>query len=390
MNDGQLSRRAGALIQKEIAAGRIPFGAFGLWQDSEQLASAFEGFADMEKGIPAGPDTLLRLYSMSKPVTAVAAMVLCDRGLLKESDPVSKYLPEYDELRALDDAGRVVRCERGPTVADLLNMTAGMVYPGPDTAGMGMQRMFDAQHADIARGNAWTTRTVARQIAGYPLAFMPGAHWRYGLEADVLGAVIEVAAGKTLGEFLQTELFEPLGMKDTGFYVPQEKQARFGQLYKFADGRLQIDPDRHLGLTMCLTPPAFEAGGAGLISSYDDYAKFGRMLAGYGQLDGVRILKEETVRDFERDQLNDAQRRTLSFASCSGYGYGRLMRVCVDPAAATSPTNEGEFGWDGWTGVYMAVNARENRFMLFLTQVSEAMRPRLIENLRALAHEYAK
>jgi CubicO group peptidase (beta-lactamase class C family) len=227
---------------------------------------------------------------------------------------------------------------------------------------------------------------VARQIARCPLAFEPGAHWRYGLEADVLGAVIEAASGRTLGAFLRKELFGPLGMEDTDFYVPEGKRDRLADLYRRVGGRLEIDPDRHIGLTMCLAPPAFESGGGGLISTFNDYARFGRMLAGYGALDGVRILREETVRSFESDQLTGVQRKTLAFAASRGYGYGRLMRVCVDPSAATSPADRGEFGWDGWTGVYMAVSPRRNLFMLYLTQVSGGIHPDITDALRALVH----
>jgi CubicO group peptidase (beta-lactamase class C family) len=387
MPGDRLSGRAGALILREVEAGRIPFGAFGVWLGGEQVCAAFEGYADMEERRAAGPDTLLRLYSMTKPVTAIAAMILCDRGQLTESDPVSKYLPEYAFMKALDARGIEIGCERELTVADLLNMTAGMVYPGPDEVGTRIQAMFDAQHEAISKGQGYSTREVARQIALRPLQFQPGAHWRYGLEADVLGAVIEVVSGKTLGDFLREELFQPLGMRDTGFFVPSIKQYRFAQLYKREAGRLMIDQVRHLGLTECLAPPAYEAGGAGLISSFDDYGRFGRMLAGYGQLDGVRILREGTVRSFETDQLTDAQHKTLAFASSQGYGYGHLMRVCVDPRITTSPADTGEFGWDGWTGVYMAVNARRNLFLLYLTQVSEGIDPRLMEKLRTLVCE---
>ena len=387
MDKGRLNEQAGALIRRHVEAGRIPFGAFGAWLDGEEICRAIEGLADMEEGHAAGADTLVRLYSMTKPVTAVAAMVLRDRGLLSESDPVSKYLPEYASAVALGPSGREEKCRREMTVADLLNMTAGMVYPGPDAAGARIQAMFDLQHEAISRGEGWTAREFARQVARRPLAFHPGEHWRYGLEADVLGAVIEAASGMPLGAFLRETVLTPLGMHDTGFFIPEGERSRFAQLYKRQKGRLAIDPVRHLGLTECLAPPAFEAGGAGLISTFDDYARFGRMLAGYGQLDGVRILRAETVRDFERDQLNDAQRETLSFPSSSGYGYGRLMRVCVDPGAASAPADVGEFGWDGWTGVFMAVSARRNLFMLFLTQVADGIGPGLTNELRALVHE---
>ena len=387
MNGMELSARAGALLRRQVEAGRIPFGAFGVWLNGEKVAEAFEGFADREAGLLPGPDTLVRLYSMTKPMTAVAAMALCEKGLLSEDDPVSKYLPEYGSLRALNEAGEAVPCAYEMKVRDLFNMTAGMAYPGPDAVAVSVQAMFDRQKAALGTGREWTTRDAAREIARCPLAFEPGTHWRYGLEADVLGAVVEAASGKAFGEFLRDEIFRPLGMEDTGFFVPEEKRSRFAQLYRTAGGRLEIDPDRHIGLTMCLTPPAFESGGGGLISSFNDYSRFGRMLAGYGQLDGVRILREETVRSFEADQLTDVQRSALAFASSKGYGYGRLMRVCVDPDVTASPATQGEFGWDGWTGVYMAVSARRNLFLLYLTQVSEGVYPDITDGLRTLAAE---
>ena len=388
MKGAELSGRAEALIRRAVEAGRIPFGAFGVWKCGEPVAASFSGLADREAGLAAGPETLVRLYSMTKPVTAVAAMALCDRGLLNESDPVSKYLPEYARLTALDEAGREVRCDREMLVRDLLNMTAGMVYPGPDAVGMRMQAMFDQQRRAIREGRGWTARQVAREIARRPLAFQPGAHWRYGLEADALGAVVEAASGRALGAFLREEIFAPLDMKDTAFCAPEDARGRLAQLYKRVDGRLEIDPDRHIGLTLGLTPPAFESGGAGLISTFNDYARFGRMLAGYGQLDGVRILREETVRSFEADQLNEGQRATLAFAASPGFGYGHLMRVCVDPSWATAPADQGEFGWDGWTGVYMAVSPRRNLFTLYLTQVSEGVDPDMTDALRALVYDW--
>ena len=383
MNAEQMTERAAEILRAEVAAGRIPFGAFGVWLGDEMISLTFEGFSDMEARRPAARDTILRLYSMSKPVTAIAAMILVERGLLREDDPVAKYLPEYAHARALGaaDAGRPM------AVKDLFNMTSGIVYPGEDGAGLAMEALFGELHADIARGEGWPLREVARRIAACPLAFEPGAHWRYGLSADVLGAVIETASGRALSSFLGDEIFSPLGMTDTGFFVPPEKRCRFAQLYRRAGARLEVDPDRHLGLTLCHEPPAFESGGAGLVSTFDDYARFGRMLAGYGQADGVRILREETVRSFEEDQLTNAQRQTLAFAGCEGHGYGRLMRVCVDPAAATSRAEAGEFGWDGWTGVYMSANARRGLFIMFMTQASDSIDATLMVRLRNLVYE---
>lgn len=354
-----------AEIEKEHFAGAL----IGYYEKGREVFFDTYGMADREASRPVKRDTIFRLYSMSKPVAAVAAMILAERGVLELEAPVGKYLPEYERMYVLGDETPYT-----VTVRQLLNMTAGIVYPDDDAEGQEMAGLFEDIHAHIREGRQYTTREVVQKIAQKPLANVPGSAWRYGLCADVLGAVMEAVTGMTLGELYKKEIFEPLGMKDTGFYVTREKWGRLAQLYRQAETengvKLEVEEERTLGLTKCLEPPAFESAGAGLLSTLDDSARFCMMLANKGILDGVRILKAETVEQFTQNQLGEMQTDSIYFEHMKGYGYGNLMRVLMDQDASPIGGEPGEFGWDGWAGAYMAVDIQKQTVFLFMVQVS--------------------
>ena len=365
----EIESRLRGLMEAEIEMEHFAGALIGYYEKGREVFFNTYGMADREKARPVKRDTIFRLYSMSKPVAAVAAMILAERGMLELEAPVGKYLPEYERMYVLGDETPYT-----VTVRQLLNMTAGIVYPDDDAAGQEMAELFEDIHAHIREGKQYTTGEVARKIATKPLANVPGSAWRYGLCADVLGAVMEAVSGMTLGELYKKEIFEPLGMKDTGFYVPREKWERLAQLYRQEETengvKLKVEAERTLGLTKCLEPPAFESAGAGLLSTVDDSARFCMMLANKGILDGVRILKEETVEQFTRNQLGKMQTDSIYFEHMKGYGYGNLMRVLLDKNASPIGGEPGEFGWDGWAGAYMAVDIQKQTVFLFMVQVS--------------------
>lgn len=354
-----------ALLRREIDRGRIPGGLFGLWKDGQEVFSAMEGCADLTSGAPLTRDSLFRIYSMTKPITAVAAMILMEEGRLMLDDPVATYLPEYAHLTCLNDRGDVVPCPTPMTIRHLLSMTSGLVYPGEDPAGRFMQRCFDSFAPANMAGHGPSTREVARLIAQQPLAFEPGSDWRYGLSADVMGAIIEVIAGQKLSTFMQERIFTPLGMQDTGFFVPESKAHRLTTLYRHMDGHLQPDETRHLGLTLCLQPPTFESGGAGLISTLDDYARFANALTCGGQ----GLVSEKTIRLFQAGMIGDEYPTWRGIDKCRGYRYGCFMRTFRDAGQAGAPGTPGEFGWDGWTGPYVSMDPENRTVMLFMMQV---------------------
>lgn len=357
------------ILQQEVTEGRVKgVSALVLHKGKELYYNQF-GYADAEKAIPMQRDTIIRLYSMSKPVTAAATMILVERGELDLWDPVSKYLPCFKNQKVWDDEKGEVEAEREVTIFDLLNMTSGITYPDAETEpGRRMQTVVETFVARRDAGERVDTQEYMRGIASVPLVFQPGDRWMYGFSADVLGGVIEAATGKPYGGFLQEELFEPLGMKDTGFYVPKEKLARFAQAYEpTEDGQLIPHVGSHLG-EYYKEDVAFESGGAGLVSTLDDYSHFAYMLAHKGVYQGRQILGRKTVEFMTQNRLTEHQRRTLIWESVLGYGYGCLMRVLIDQGAAGSNATPGEFGWDGWTGNYVTMDPAEDLVFLYFIQ----------------------
>ena len=241
-------------------------------------------------------------------------------------------------------------------------MTSGMSYGGPDEAGEEVFQVFREVDERLYGEAPLSTVEIAEKLGACGLSFHPGDRWMYGTSADILGAVIEKISGMRFGEFLEKELFQPLDMKDTAFYVPVEKRDRLAVVYEKTSEGLQECKTNHLGIQYTLDKsPAFESGGAGLVSTLDDYAKFARMLLNGGRYEEKQILQPKTVAFFTSPKLTPWQQETLwrNWAGLYGYGYGNLMRVCEEPGMAHFQTWKGEYGWDGWLGAYFA-NSPEN------------------------------
>ena len=383
----ECSRELATLLSAEIEQGQLPGAAIAIFQNGKEEYCGCFGCRDTKADLPVERDTIFRIYSMTKPITAVAAKILEERGLLKKEDLVSKFLPEYAMCTVLQ-SGKIVKMDREITIGDLLTMTSGLVYPDTDEAGSFMQGIFDEIESGIREGKGYSTREVVRKIASVPLAFQPGSRWRYGLSTDVLGGIIEVITQKSLREFLKEEILEPLQMKDTDFYVPKEKIGKLAQLYKRSENGLVIDEDRHLGLSFGLTPPSFESAGAGLYSTLNDYSKFTQMLAGQGAFGEVRILKEESVEEFRHNQLTPQQLKTVDFEQLDGFGYGHFMRTRMDDARIPGLGMTGEFGWDGWTGPYFTVDTLHDFTFIFMIQISEYSNWDLIWKLHNIIYKY--
>lgn len=305
------------IMRQEVDAGHIAGAGYLLIQGGEERYFSTCGYADRERKTSIERGTIFRLFSMTKPVTAAAAMMLVERGELDLRDEVSQYLPAFREQTVWNPDGEPLPLERETTIYDLLNMTSGIPYPenweGCSPSGMLMDGLFRELKETQAKGQRLTTREWIERIARIPLAFQPGERWMYGLSADVLGAVIEVVTGKRYGDFLRKEIFEPLGMADTGFFVPQNKLGRFAQNYVWNEEKkaLEIYTDCNLG-EYYGPDVSFESGGAGLVSTMEDYSRFARMLLQGGVYDGVRILGEKTVRFMGQDRLSPSRRELFS------------------------------------------------------------------------------
>lgn len=330
------------------------------------------GEADKEKKIPMRKDTIFRCYSMTKPITSVAVMTLVESGKLSLSDTASMYLPGFQNQKVYTKDG-LVPVKTEVTIQHLLDMTAGVVYPdGSYEVGKIMQDMIDEYYRKIFEEDTPTsTYDLANQIGEMPLEFQPGEGWRYSFCADVLGAIIEVVTGMKFGEYLKKTIFDPLGMTDTDFYVPEDKVDRLMQNYQYMPETKTLEPCtwQHLGLSyMHLRKPAFESGGAGLVSTIDDYEKFVKMMMNKGSYGDVRILGRKTVEWMTQNHLDEKQLKWYDWDALKGYGYGNLMRVMIHEEAAESLGSNGEYGWDGWLGCYMFIDPKEELAIIYVIQ----------------------
>jgi len=312
------------------------------------------GLLDMERGVPVEPDSLMRIYSLSKPVVAVAVMLLRERGLLNLDDPVRVWIPSFAEFHTI--AGEPL--DTDITVRHLLTHTSGL----PNWFDVGVAE--DAcREANLVSPLLLLTNplpTTVELISRLPLVFQPGISWRYSVSFEVLGYLIEVISGRSLAEFLREEIFTPLGMVDTGFSVPATALDRFGPLYGPPEEGLLPVVDPRLGSRFTEEPVA-PSGGGGLVSTLRDYLRFARMLGAGGTLDGVRILQADSVRAMAANQLSGTAfpiRWDDDPDDSTGYGLGVGVGV-GEPA---------RFGWGGAAGTQMWIYPDHNLIVLALTQ----------------------
>lgn len=330
------------------------------------------GYRDVASGEQITRDTIFRLYSMSKPVTSLAVMILLEQGKIDLLEPVSKYLPCFSKMTCLDERGNITECVTPVTIQQLLNMTSGVSYPGElNKSDVAVAQVFAEGEEKLFTEDAFTTQELVERVAACPLAFVPGSTWQYGFSADVLGALVEAVSGMKFSEFLQKNVFDPLEMKDTGFYVPEEKVHRLARTYmEVAPGKLEEYTGHNLLIqNRPLKAPKFESGGAGLVSTVDDYSHFTQMLMNGGVYrNSRRIIGKKTVDFMTGSYLTNAQQPGFNWDHLGGYSYANLLRVMKWPGLACSVSSEGEYGWDGWLGTYMMNDPKNDLTILMMSQ----------------------
>ena len=373
-NMKELSQKLERLIETAVEKEEIAGANIVVIRDGQEMAFAADGYADIEAGKKYERDTIARLYSMTKPMTAVGAMLLVQDGKLDLLAPVSRFLPSFGNPQVSEN-GKLRPALREIQVRDLLNMTSGCSYNGDaNQTEVETTSLIEEIKSRMDGENPLSTREIAERLGKIPLAFDPGTTFRYGMSADILGAVIEVVSGKRFGEFLKERIFEPLGMVDTGFFVPPEKQSRLAQTYEQQKDGLHLYTGCHLGISSRMErEPAYEAGGAGLVTTVDDWLKFCRMLLNKGTLDGVRILTEPMVDFLAEGVITEEQRKGMrGWEELAGYSYGNLMRKLTEPEHAATLGSYGEYGWDGWLGPYMSVAPGKDLIILVMEQLTGA------------------
>lgn len=351
-------------LRRFVEDGQIAGCAAKILKDDEVRFEGYFGYADMEKKTVMSENTIFPIASMSKVITVAGIMRLYEQGLFKMWDPVSEYLPGFKHptvaVEKPDGSYEIVPARGEVTMRQLFTMTSGVPYAGKDTAAA---RIADQKGDEYIAEHHRMPQTVEyANLAGQlPLAFEPGERWMYGFSIDVLGAVIEVLSGQTLGDYLKEHIFDPLNMKDTGFFVPGGKHDRIATLYQIRDG---MRPERRDYPTV---KPEFESGGGGLFSTVNDYSRFAQMLLHGGTLDGVRILGRKTIDLIATDHLTPEQQATHNWDTQRGYGYGLGVRVMKNPEVAGINGSIGEWGWDGAFGNWFCVDPKENLTCVYLT-----------------------
>ena len=330
------------------------------------------GAKDLASGEALAADTLFRLYSMTKPVTGVAMMILHDAGLWRASDPIAKFLPAMADVQvfaALDDNGApcLARPDHAPSMGELMTHTAGFTY-GFDPNDP-VDRLYQA--ADPWR--APDLAQFAQRVASCPLAYQPGSKWIYSLSTDIQGAIVEALSGQSLPAFMAERIFEPLGMVDTAFHTPPDKRPRLASLYRKSRTRGLVLIERsEMILPDHDAPPALSSGGGGLVGTADDYAKFAQMLLKGGEFRGARIVSAEALGLMMSNHLSPALlaggfgvgKQVIR----PGYGYGYDGAVFTDPALAGVPVGEGTYQWDGAAGTWFWVDPVSDLLFVGLIQ----------------------
>jgi CubicO group peptidase (beta-lactamase class C family) len=364
----QRLERVGDYIRNEIVTGRIPGAVILIQQHGRPVYFESFGVRDVETRRPMTADTVFRLYSMSKPVTSVAAMMLVEDGKLRLDDPVAKYIPDFAGVKVgvekLDESGKPVLAleplARPITIEDLLRHTSGLTYGFyGDSA---VRKLY--ANSGLFDGD-FDNAQFAERLARLPLAEQPGTRWDYGHSTDVLGRVIEVISGQTLFQFEKQRLLDPLAMPETAFYVADAAQRpRIAE--PMPDDRFSRPV---AGIRDPTVPRRWESGGAGMVGTIGDYAHFAQMLLNGGTLDGRRYLKPETIALMASDHIGPetsiARGQFYFPGDSSGFGLGFAVRTAV-PANTSWPL--GEYRWDGVAGTFFFVDPKDDMFAIFMVQ----------------------
>jgi CubicO group peptidase (beta-lactamase class C family) len=333
-------------MEAYVDKGELPCVATLVMKDGEIVRRFAYGMANIEEGRALTDNSIYRIYSMSKPVTAAALMILYDEGKFQLDDPVAMYIPVFRDTKVYVD-GEVVDQQVPFTIRHLLTHTAGFTY------GWEKGSWVDSLYSTLGSGGIWGTATLEEMVnavATIPLKHQPGTTYEYSISLDVAGYLVEVLSGMTFDKFLQTRLFDPLGMDDTGFEVPEEDFDRLAMIYTRNEesGELTPVPDMTNGVKKKVT---LFSGGGGLVSTLSDYGRFGQMLLNGGEMNGVRILQESTVKMIMSDQMPEAVEYD------GGYGLGGYVNL-----------EDGSYGWSGAASTDFVANPSNNMVILSFTQ----------------------
>ena len=375
-----------------VDSGRLPGLLVAVVRDDRLAWFETHGYRDVENGRAVEPDTIYRIYSMTKPITTVAALMLYEEGRFQLDDPVADFIPAFADTRvfASGDAETftTVPLERPITVHDLMIHTSGLTY------GFQHEHAVDALYRKRRiefNANVGPLADLAEAAAAQPLVFQPGTRWNYSVSTDVLGRLVEIWSGVPLDAFFADRIFGPLGMRDTGFQVPEGQGHRLASNYvrrTDGDGLALADPG---GDSRFLEPAATLSGGGGLVSTAADYLRFMRMLRGRGVLEGARLLGRKSVELMTMNHLPgdlvDMGRPRFAEMPFAGVGFGLGVSVLLDPAKARILGSPGEYAWGGMASTTFWIDPAEDLMVLLLTQLMPSSAYPIRRELRVLTYQ---
>lgn len=374
-----------------VESGRLPGLSVTVARRGRTVWQRVHGLADVERGVAMTPETIVRIYSMTKPLTSVAAMMLYEEGRFQLDDPVSRFLPSFSSMRVAVGGNRhrieTVPATRDITFRDLLTHTSGLTYGFMEATlvdALYRERGIDFQTSGLSLGE------VVDELARIPLLSQPGEEWNYSVATDVLGHLVAVISGEPFDAFLRERVLKRLGMAETDFFVREGQGHRFAANYaRGADGRLQVIDDPRA--SRYLAPRGLCSGGGGLVSTAGDYMRFCRFVLNGGQLDGVRLLGRKTVElmtaNHLRGDMAEMGQPRFSESPYTGIGFGLGFSVMLDPAKAQILGTPGEVAWGGAASTAFWVDPREDMAVVLLTQLTPSSTYPIRRELRVLTYQ---
>ena len=378
-------------IQRYLDEGKLPGATTLVARKGQVVFCESLGFGDIEANKPLRVDSIHRFYSMTKPVTSVAAMMLYEQGLFQLDDPVAKFIPDFKDMQVyIEGAGNDMITKPANnliTIKHLLTHTSGLTY-GFFNADV-ISNLYTQNHTDF-NANDGTLEQVIARLVKLPLAFEPGSRWNYGVSTDVLCRLVEIWSGQTFDQYLKQKIFEPLNMQDTGFFVPKNKIDRFVSLYEVTDENPMAlsDPSQ---TSFSIGSVQTFSGGAGLLSTLGDYFKFTELLRGKGEFDGVRLLGRKTIEFMTCNHLPgdlaEMGQATFNETTFEGIGFGLGFSVMIDPAKACIMGSPGEYAWGGAASTAFWIDPVEDMTVIFLTQLRPSSAYPIRRELRVLTYQ---
>lgn len=379
-------------LESYVNGGRMPCAMAMVSERGREVYYFAIGSRDVERNIPITRDTVFRIYSMTKPITSVALMMLYERGHFQLDDPVHKFIPEWKDLQVYESGeGESIKTRSAKsilTIKNLLTHTSGLTY------GFMRAHPVDSQYQKkgvSAGGSKRTLEGMIERLSDQPLLFDPGTRWNYSVSTDVCGYLVQLFSGRDLDVFIREEITSPLGMQDTGFQVPEHAADRFGACYQHAanEFKLQDDP---VG-SRYHARPTFFSGGGGMVSTIDDYHIFARMLLDKGRGNGSQLLGRKTVEYMASNHLPGGVdlaamgQSRFSETSFEGIGFGLGFSVVIDPPTASVLGSAGEFAWGGAASTYFWVDPVEELIVIFMTQLLPSSAHPIRRELKTLVYQ---